>query len=56
MLQIGRYTDAGELGAIPASVEVHPWVPQRVIVEQADSFVTHTGMGGCGEGCWRTFR
>jgi MGT family glycosyltransferase len=50
VLQIGKYTDAGELGAIPANVEVHPWVPQRAILEQADAFVTHAGMGGCGEG------
>ncbi|NRQ30250.1 glycosyl transferase [Nonomuraea sp. NN258] len=50
VLQIGRHTDAGELGAIPANVEVHSWVPQRAILEQADAFVTHAGMGGCGEG------
>jgi MGT family glycosyltransferase len=29
---------------------VHSWVPQRAILEQADAFVTHAGMGGCGEG------
>ncbi|MEU4512520.1 macrolide family glycosyltransferase [Nonomuraea wenchangensis] len=50
VLQIGRHTDPGELGDIPANVEVHPWVPQRAILEQADAFVTHAGMGGCGEG------
>ncbi|UBU18920.1 macrolide family glycosyltransferase [Nonomuraea gerenzanensis] len=50
VLQIGKYTDAGELGVIPSNVEVHPWVPQRAILEQADAFVTHAGMGGCGEG------
>ncbi len=50
VLQIGKYTDAGDLGDIPANVEVHPWVPQRAILEQADAFVTHAGMGGCGEG------
>lgn len=50
VLQIGRHTDAAELGDIPANVEVHPWVPQRAILEQADAFVTHAGMGGCGEG------
>ncbi|MCK2215389.1 glycosyl transferase [Actinomadura sp. ATCC 31491] len=50
VLQIGRHTDPGELGEIPANVEVHPWVPQRAILEQADAFVTHAGMGGCGEG------
>ncbi|MFE7507840.1 macrolide family glycosyltransferase [Promicromonospora sp. NPDC057488] len=50
VLQIGRHTDVAELGEIPANVEVHPWVPQRAILDQADAFVTHAGMGGCGEG------
>ncbi|NUW46968.1 glycosyl transferase [Nonomuraea rhodomycinica] len=50
VLQIGRHTDPRELGDIPPNVEVHPWVPQRAILEQADAFVTHAGMGGCGEG------
>ncbi|WP_419999599.1 macrolide family glycosyltransferase [Streptomyces boninensis] len=50
VLQIGRHTDPDELGAIPPNVEVHSWVPQRAILEQADAFVTHAGMGGCGEG------
>ncbi|WP_406151068.1 macrolide family glycosyltransferase [Streptomyces sp. NBC_01012] len=50
VLQIGRYTDPGELGDVPSGVEVRSWVPQRAILEQADAFVTHAGMGGCGEG------
>lgn len=50
VLQIGRYTDPAELGALPDNVEVHSWVPQRAILAQADAFVTHAGMGGCGEG------
>ncbi|MFI5655705.1 macrolide family glycosyltransferase [Streptomyces anulatus] len=50
VLQIGRHTDPRELGDIPPGVEVHSWVPQRAILEQADAFVTHAGMGGCGEG------
>ncbi|WP_378741125.1 macrolide family glycosyltransferase [Nocardia brasiliensis] len=50
VLQIGKYTDPQELGDIPPNVEVHSWVPQRAILEQADAFVTHAGMGGCGEG------
>nr|PPQ55491.1 glycosyl transferase [Streptomyces sp. QL37] len=50
VLQIGRHTDPGTLGDIPPGVEVHSWVPQRAILEQADAFVTHAGMGGCGEG------
>ncbi|GAB3437884.1 macrolide family glycosyltransferase [Actinophytocola sediminis] len=50
VLQIGRHTDPGELGDVPGNVEVHSWVPQRAILGQADAFVTHAGMGGCGEG------
>ncbi|MFD4458922.1 macrolide family glycosyltransferase [Nocardia sp. NPDC058480] len=50
VLQIGKHTDPNELGAIAANVEVHSWVPQRAILERADAFVTHAGMGGCGEG------
>ncbi|WP_175420921.1 macrolide family glycosyltransferase [Streptomyces griseus] len=50
VLQIGRYTDPAELGALPPGVEVHSWVPQRAILEKSDAFVTHAGMGGCGEG------
>jgi MGT family glycosyltransferase len=50
VLQIGKYTDPKELGDIPANVEVHSWVPQLAILEQADAFITHAGMGGSGEG------
>ncbi|MFE1322952.1 macrolide family glycosyltransferase [Kitasatospora phosalacinea] len=50
VLQIGRHTDPAELGDVPPGVEVHPWVPQRAVLAQADAFVTHAGMGGCGEG------
>ncbi|WP_244189100.1 macrolide family glycosyltransferase [Streptomyces yokosukanensis] len=52
VLQIGKYTDAGELGEIPSNVEVHDWVPQLAILEQADAFVTHAGMGGSSEGLY----
>ncbi|GAA2107017.1 glycosyltransferase [Kitasatospora saccharophila] len=50
VLQIGKHTDPAELGEVPPGVEVHPWVPQRAVLAQADAFVTHAGMGGCGEG------
>lgn len=50
VLQIGKYTDPAELGDIPSNVEVHSWVPQLTILEQADAFVTHAGMGGSSEG------
>ncbi|MFF3532425.1 macrolide family glycosyltransferase [Streptomyces sp. NPDC002466] len=50
VLQIGKYTDPEELGDIPFNVEVHSWVPQPAILERADAFVTHAGMGSSGEG------
>ncbi|ROQ76663.1 Oleandomycin glycosyltransferase [Streptomyces sp. ADI92-24] len=50
VLQVGRHTDRRKLGDIPSNVEVHSWVPQLAILEQADAFVTHAGMGGSSEG------
>ncbi|GAA4588812.1 MGT family glycosyltransferase [Actinoplanes octamycinicus] len=50
VLQIGRHVPAAEIGPVPAGVEVHPWVPQLAVLEQADAFVTHAGMGGSSEG------
>ncbi|MFB6618750.1 macrolide-inactivating glycosyltransferase [Streptomyces sp. NPDC056367] len=50
VLQIGKFTDAAELGPVPANVEVHHWVPQLDILGQADAFITHAGAGGSQEG------
>lgn len=50
VLQIGKHVDPAELGDVPADVEVHRWVPQPAILEQADLFVTHAGAGGSQEG------
>ncbi|GAB3574388.1 glycosyltransferase [Amycolatopsis endophytica] len=50
VLQIGKYVDPAELGEIPRNVEVHSWVPQVAVLEKADAFVTHAGMGGSSEG------
>ncbi|OUC91492.1 macrolide family glycosyltransferase [Streptosporangium minutum] len=52
VLQIGKLVDPAELGEIPANVEVHSWVSQLSILEQADAFVTHAGMGGTQEGLY----
>ncbi|ASU86254.1 glycosyl transferase [Nocardiopsis gilva YIM 90087] len=52
VLQIGRELDPADLGDIPDNVEVHPWVPQVSILEQADAFITHAGMGGSSEGLY----
>lgn len=43
VLQIGKFTDEAALGAVPANVEVHRWVPQLDILRQADAFITHAG-------------
>ncbi|MFD3532653.1 macrolide-inactivating glycosyltransferase [Streptomyces sp. NPDC058664] len=50
VLQIGKFVEAAELGALPPNVEVHSWVPQLAILRQADAFVTHAGAGGSQEG------
>ncbi|ATL27679.1 macrolide family glycosyltransferase [Streptomyces formicae] len=51
VLQIGKHVDPAELGRdLPVNVEVRSWVPQLAILEQADAFVTHAGMGSSSEG------
>jgi MGT family glycosyltransferase len=50
VLQVGRHVDTGELGPVPANVEVRSWVPQLAVLRQADLFVTHAGAGGSQEG------
>jgi MGT family glycosyltransferase len=52
VLHIGQHVDPAKLGSVPDSIEVHPWVPQLAILEQADAFLTHAGMGGSGEGLY----
>lgn len=53
VLQVGRDVTLDDVtgGApLPDHVEVHPWVAQREMLEVADVFVTHAGMGGSSEG------
>ncbi|WP_129843451.1 macrolide family glycosyltransferase [Streptomyces sp. RFCAC02] len=50
VLQIGKYTDPAGLGRIPGNVEVRSWVPQPAVLERADAFITHAGMGSSAEG------
>jgi MGT family glycosyltransferase len=50
VLQIGRHVDPAVLGPVPPTVQVHPWVNQLAVLEQADAFLTHAGMGGSVEG------
>ncbi|MFI9722084.1 macrolide family glycosyltransferase [Streptomyces sp. NPDC052396] len=52
VLQVGREVDQAELGPIPGNIEVHSWIPQLAVLEQADAFVTHGGMGGVNEGLY----
>ncbi|MEU5825058.1 macrolide family glycosyltransferase [Streptomyces sp. NPDC047803] len=52
VLQVGKQTDLAELGTVPGNVEVHRWVPQLAILQQADAFLTHAGMGGSSEGLY----
>lgn len=52
VLQIGKHVNAADLAPIPANVETHPWVAQLAILQQADAFVTHAGMGGAAEGLY----
>jgi MGT family glycosyltransferase len=52
VLQIGRHVDPADLGDIPDNIEVHPWVPQLAILDQADAFLTHAGMGSSSEGLY----
>ncbi|MFF5260385.1 macrolide family glycosyltransferase [Actinomadura viridis] len=52
VLQIGKHVDEAALGAVPGNVEVHRWVPQLAVLEQADAFVTHAGSGGVNEGLY----
>lgn len=45
----GAHTDLAELGEVPATVEVHRWVPQLSVLARADAFVTHAGPGDSSE-------
>ncbi|MEV4443610.1 macrolide family glycosyltransferase [Streptomyces sp. NPDC049577] len=50
VLQIGKHVDPADLGDVPAHFEVCSWVPQLSVLQQADAFITHAGMGGSQEG------
>lgn len=45
VLVVGKQVDLDELGPLPDNIEVHRWVPQLDLLEQADAFVSHAGMG-----------
>ncbi|MDR6174726.1 MGT family glycosyltransferase [Nocardioides zeae] len=53
VLQVGRHVTVEEVTGgrpLPPNVEIHPWVPQREILDHAAAFLTHAGMGGANEG------
>ena len=50
VLSTGRKVSPTELGAIPANAIVRAWVPQLEVLQRADLFVTHAGMGSVHEG------
>lgn len=53
VLQVGRHVSVDEVTdgrPLPPHVEIHPWVPQREVLDHASVFLTHAGMGGANEG------
>lgn len=45
VMTLGRDSDPGLLGSLPAHVEAHPWLPHPAVLPHADVFVCHAGMG-----------
>jgi dTDP-L-oleandrosyltransferase len=39
------HAGVGELGPLPANVEVHGWLPLLAVLEHAEAFLCHGGMG-----------
>ncbi|MFI7081499.1 macrolide family glycosyltransferase [Micromonospora sp. NPDC049903] len=49
VISVGEGVDPADLGAPPKNVEIHRWVPHLKVLEHADAFVTHGGMGSVNE-------
>ncbi|MGV0746207.1 macrolide family glycosyltransferase [Mycolicibacterium sp. XJ870] len=49
VLATGRARDLGE---VPPWVQLRDTVPQPAVLQLADCFITHAGMGSCTEGLW----
>lgn len=45
VLAVHRGVDPAELGPLPPHIEAHRWVPQLAVLEHADVFVSHAGLG-----------
>jgi MGT family glycosyltransferase len=52
LLSVGRQTKIEALGRIPANFLVHNFVPQLEVLQRADVFITHGGMGSVHEGLY----
>jgi MGT family glycosyltransferase len=52
LLSVGRQTRMEALGRIPANFLVHNFVPQLDVLQRADVFITHGGMGSVHEGLY----
>ncbi len=51
VLSTGR-AKADDLGPVPDWVQLRESVPQPAVLQLADCFITHAGMGSCTEGLW----
>jgi len=49
VLVVGNQVDLDELEPLPDNIEAHRWVPQLDLLDQADVFVSHAGMGSVTE-------
>ncbi len=52
VMAVGERVDPAMIGPLPEGVEVHRWVDQLAVLEQASVFVTHAGMGGTMQSLW----
>jgi len=44
-MAVGDRIDVGDLGPLPATVDVRRWFPQPAVLRHAAAFVSHAGMG-----------
>lgn len=49
IMSIGKQITIEDLGTIPASFYVYPFVPQVVVLKHTDLFITHCGMNSANE-------
>ncbi len=56
VMSIGAQLDPELFGEPPANIELLPQAPQLQILEHADAFVTHAGMGSVMEAIQHTIR